>query len=66
MLPHQERVVQEQDELDEKIVKLSTFLQSPAIEKIDIEEKPRLQEQLIVMQKYSNILGQRIAAFPQE
>lgn len=66
MQPHQQRVIQEQDELDEKIVKLSTFLESSMAAKLDMAEKPRMQKQLVIMQEYSNILGDRIRAFPQE
>lgn len=66
MLPHQERVVQEKAELDDRTMKLSEFIGSnPTFLELDPAEQLRLKEQLEVMLKYSEILGQRIAAFPQ-
>ena len=64
MQPHQQRVVDEKAELDDKIVKLDYFTQtSPHWAGLPQEEKDRLTEQLAVMQKYSDILAARIAAF---
>ncbi len=61
--PHQERVVAEKAELDEKITKLDAFLNTEACEKLDLAEQKRLQEQYLIMQQYSGILGERIDAF---
>jgi hypothetical protein len=64
MLPHQERVVEEKKELDEKATKLSDFIGfSPVFDDIDPAEQERLKEQCEIMWQYSTILGQRIAAF---
>lgn len=65
LAPHQERVVTEKSELDEKIAKLYTFVGSPTFKQIvpDLTEQARLNRQLDVMHEYSNILGWRIAAF---
>lgn len=61
--PHQERVVQEKKELDEKIEKLQAFLKTEKFNDIDIDEQERLDDQLDVMQEYSTILLARIEAF---
>ena len=62
--PHQERVVQEKKELDEKAKKLSDFIGlNPIFGNIEPAEQERLKEQCEVMWQYSEILGKRIAAF---
>jgi len=64
LLPHQQRVVDEKRELDEKATKLSEFIAfNTVFEKCDIAEQMRLREQCEIMWEYSEILGQRIAAF---
>lgn len=63
--PYQIRVVQEKNELDEKIVKLKAFLNNVEAHKhLDSDELIRLSCQLAMMNGYSNILGERIAALP--
>lgn len=61
--PHQVRVVEEKKELDEKISMLSAFLYTAIFESLDESEKARLRLQHSVMELYSDILRQRIAAF---
>lgn len=63
MAPHQERVVTEKAELDEKRAKLSTFFDTDLFASIDEDECRRLLRQADAMQVYSQILGERIAAF---
>lgn len=63
MEPHEERVVQEKSELDEKIGKLVPFLKTRIFAGLPEEEKDRLARQLGVMQQYSHILNERISAF---
>lgn len=60
---HQERVVQEKKELDEKIGKLLAFVGGTIFASLDDAERSRLSVQLQHMNGYSEILGQRIAAF---
>ena len=62
MAPHQERVVVEKSELDEKIEKLTNFLDTRPVP-IDEAEADRLQRQLDCMRAYSGILQERIDAF---
>ena len=57
-----ERVEQELLDLNEKIVKLATFLYSPALKKANLSHTMIMLEkdQLHVMQQYSEILEQRL------
>ena len=57
-----ERVENELLDLNEKIVKLATFLYSPALKKANLSHTMimLLQDQLHVMQQYSEILEQRL------
>jgi hypothetical protein len=64
MPPHQQRVIDEKRELDEKATKLSNFIGlNPIFGNIDPVEQERLKEQCEIMWQYSEILGKRIAAF---
>jgi hypothetical protein len=65
MQPHQQRVVDEKAELDTKAKALSEFIgNNPIFETLDPAEQERLKVQNDVMWQYSEILGARIAAFP--
>jgi len=61
--PHQQRVVDEKKELDDKRGKLIVFFNTPIFAALEQSEKDRLSVQLGVMGVYSEILAQRIAAF---
>lgn len=62
--PHQQRVVDEQSELDIKIVALQNFIGTNVrFLTLDPREQNRMEHQLATMCAYSGILGQRIAAF---
>ena len=63
LLPHQQRVVVEKQELDEKIERLTAFVGGRIFAHLDDAERSRLSIQLQHMNGYSEILGQRIAAF---
>jgi hypothetical protein len=63
MAPHQQRVVDEQVALDDKIVKLLKFLGTSVYHDLDSAEQARLQRQYKFMQGYSEVLAERIAAF---
>jgi septum formation inhibitor MinC len=64
LLPHQQRVVDEKNELGERAKKLSDFIgNNPLFEKIDPEEQERMKVQNDIMWQYFEILEQRIAAF---
>lgn len=63
MQPHQERVVQEVKDLDEKISKLEPFLKGDIFKTLVEAEQERLKSQLDHMKAYSGILHERIEAF---
>lgn len=63
MQPHQERVVTEKTELDTKRQKLTAFIGGDTYRTLGSVEQSRLNRQLEAMTLYSNILGERIAAF---
>jgi len=65
MQPHQQRVVEEKQQLDDKISKLWSFICSDKFDTIvsDVDERSRLTRQYEVMHQYSGILAERIAAF---
>ncbi len=64
MKPHEERVVKEKQALDQKLDGLGAFLVGDVFRGVPVEEQVRLRFQHWIMQKYSEILGERIAAFP--
>jgi hypothetical protein len=61
--PHQQRVVDEKRELDERLQKLMTFTCTPTFAALPGPERNRLAHQADTMAKYSEILGDCIAAF---
>ena len=63
--PHQQRVIEEKRELDEKIQKLTAFIYSEKFVSIvsDEDERLRLLQQDEVMRQYSRVLCNRIASF---
>ena len=64
MQPHQQRVIDEKADLDARAAKLSEFIGlNPFFEKLDPQEQERMKIQNDIMWQYSEILGQRIAAF---
>jgi hypothetical protein len=64
LAPHQQRVVDERRELDEKIDKLKAFImENPIFKTLPTDEQARLNRQCDVMIEYSRILRDRIEAF---
>jgi hypothetical protein len=63
MTPHQQQVIDEKAELDEKRTKLATFREGELFASLPAEEQERLIRQHSCMTEYSEILGERIAAF---
>ena len=66
MLPHQERVVVEKRELDERLIKFAAFGRTEVFASLPTDEQNRLNRQLAVLEEYSCTLSDRIAAFPAE
>ncbi len=63
MKPYQQRVCDEKEELDEKIVKLKEFMNSDVYAELLAVEQGLLMVQLVAMDNYFNVLGRRIECF---
>lgn len=63
MLPHQERVVEEKKQLDEKLDKLTEFLKTDTFKNLNEYERERLERQHEYMTGYSDVLAERIVHF---
>jgi tetrahydromethanopterin S-methyltransferase subunit B len=63
MLPYQDRVIFEKEELDERLQKLEEFVQSPLFSTLDPAEQERLMHQSHLMEGYLNVLIERIENF---
>jgi hypothetical protein len=65
MQPHQQRVVDEKAELDERLGKLRAFCSQAGgvFDSLPTEEKQRLTDQAGHMASYSDVLRRRIEAF---
>ena len=61
--PHQQRVVDEKNELKDKLTKLCSFFESSIFAGLAEDERVRLRVQATFMDGYLRILEQRIAAF---
>ena len=55
-----DRLKTEKQELDEKIEKLTAFINSENFEKVDSIQAPLLQTQLSIMLAYSTVLDKRL------
>jgi hypothetical protein len=62
--PHQQRVIDELTELDERIGKLFGFTNSSIYNSLEESDRALLGIQLSVMQTYAQILHKRIQRFP--
>lgn len=64
MEPHQLRVVNERDELKDKLDKLDIFINSDKFtELVETEEQHRLMRQANLMSSYLDVLNERILYF---
>ena len=64
--PHEERVITEKRELDEKLAKLKAFCfdpGSPIFRALTPADRDLLEDQYTAMEQYSTILGKRIDRF---
>ena len=62
--PHQERVITERSELAMKVDKLTEFLLGDIFKGLDERERMRLMKQHTFMERYLQVLDERICAFP--
>lgn len=63
ILPHQQRVIEEKQNLQEKYVKLRDFLSTEIFNSLIKEEQDDLFKQYNVMKDYIDILDRRINRF---
>lgn len=61
--PHQNRVIVEAEELEDKLRKLAEFLKSPKFSELTAIEQELLSAQALVMTEYLSILNERINLF---
>lgn len=61
--PHQQRVLDEQTELKDKLWKLEVFLQTAFFQSLSPDERERLSRQRVIMTDYVGVLEERIAAW---
>ena len=62
-LPHEQRVIDEHQELHEKLSRLSVFLNSDLCMTLPFEERSLLVRQRKAMEEYAEVLGDRINRF---
>jgi hypothetical protein len=62
-LPHQQRVIEDREDLSGKCSRLDAFLQTPTFTGLPAEERTRLSLQRGYMGLYLTVLNERIAAF---
>lgn len=63
MQPYQHRMLVEKSELTKKIVGLESFIAGDIFPTIPEAERVRMRWQLVFMEKYRQVLADRIAAF---
>lgn len=63
LLPYQQRVIDEKNDLDERVMKLIEFISLHSFELLDPVEQALLRKQCEAMRDLSSILGARIARF---
>lgn len=62
--PHEQRVLEERAELNQKLDRLNDFISMERFFSLDRDEQSRLRRQACAMKEYLAILDERIAAFP--
>jgi hypothetical protein len=60
---YQKRVAEEKAALDEKLERLSAFVNSPEFRDVPYDQKVLLEHQVVLMKEYSEVLSARIALF---
>lgn len=63
LLPYQQRIVEESQQLVARIEKLQAFTDTPTFKSLDAAERLRLARQLNHMGDYAGVLGERINAW---
>ncbi len=63
MQPYQQRVIEEEEELESKLGKLMIFIKSDQCSCLPIEQQDLLNMQYYAMEPYSHVLSLRIKSF---
>lgn len=63
LLPHQERVVAERDQLNTRLTSLRAFIASDTFRQVERDERQRLMRQEAIMTEFAQVLTDRINAF---
>lgn len=63
MQPRQQRIIDDKMELDSKLKKLTHFIDSDFFNNLSRDQQSRLERQREIMVQYSDILGERNAAY---
>lgn len=63
LFPHQQRIIEELEELKTKIEKLTVFMTTPLFAELSASERNLLSTQLSAMKTYGYVLELRIAKF---
>lgn len=63
MTDYQLRVISEKEELEEKLLKLNSFIDLDKFKSLPFEDQGLLLRQCIVMEEYKRILQERIDRF---
>jgi hypothetical protein len=63
LVAYQERVIAERDELNTRLRKLGSFIDSEKFETVHVDERRRLLRQLVAMREYFDVLNERISNF---
>lgn len=63
MQPYQQRVIEEEAELESKLGKLMIFRKSDQCSFLPVEQRELLDMQYYAMELYSHVLGMRIKSF---
>lgn len=61
MTTFKDRLIDEKNQLDEKISKLEAFFMNPAYKEIEHTQKSLLNIQVQIMNAYSQVLAERLA-----
>lgn len=61
--PHQQRVIEERNQLDAKRYALADFTFTKTFSELPRAEQDRMNRQHEIMRQYSNVLEERILAF---
>ena len=63
MFPYQERLIEEQEQLQDRIKALESFMETEEHDALIWTERVRLKRQLQIMRDYDHVLTQRIDSF---